>query len=399
MLKKAATWFVLTGLFVIGLPAVASASAAPAGNTVARWTVQKSPNPSGNGGFDGVDCRIGKACVAVGSFYDHAGKAQLPLAAAWNGRAWSQQPVPAPAQTSYSDLTGVACPDRTFCSAVGSDVLTSKHRITLAETWRGGRWRIARTPALKAPQYNALTSVSCVSAADCMAVGYADQQALIERWRAGRWTILRTPRPAGSKASMLYGVSCRTRTWCMAVGYYGPPPGGTFAFTEVWNGKFWSIRPAHQVGDYASQFAGVSCTSRVSCTAVGTYGDLETMNYPLAERWNGRAWTTRPVPHPKGQPDSALTAVACGTARTCTATGVYFTSTGPIYTFADYWNGRAWALQSTVNPSRTNNSLSGIACTAALACTAVGGYAGPESVALSLIERYSARRSYDLAAR
>ncbi len=66
------------------------------------------------------------------------------------------------------------------------------------------------------------------------------------------------------------------------------------------------------------------------------------------------------------------------------------TKTGRIYTFAESWNGKAWVLQPTINPSETNNSLSGVACTSDTACTAVGGYAGPESVALSLVERYSA---------
>lgn len=391
MLKATATWILLTGVGGIGVLTAAAASAAPAGHGTPVWVVQKSPNPSGNGGFDGVDCESAKACVAVGSYYHHQAKAQLPLAAAWNGRTWSQQPTPAPAQTSYGHLDGVACPDRTFCSAVGADILTSKRWVTLAEVWRGKRWEIAKTPALKAPLYNALTAISCASAADCMAVGYADQKALIERWRAGAWTLQRVPTPRGSAFSMLYGVSCPTRNWCMAVGYSGPPSGGSLAFSEVWNGRYWSIRPARQISGYASQFAGVSCRSPVSCTAAGTYGDLATMNFPLAERWNGKAWATQSVPHPKGQSDSALTSVQCGTTRTCTAVGVYFTQTGPIYTFAVYWNGRAWALQPTVNPSKTNNSLSGVACTSATACTAVGGYAGPESVALSLIERYAVR--------
>jgi hypothetical protein len=186
---------------------------------------------------------------------------------------------------------------------------------------------------------------------------------------------------------MLYGVSCVTRKWCMAAGYYAPPSGGTFAFTEIWEGKRWSVRPAKQIQGSASQLLGISCTSRVSCTAAGTYGDLASLNYPLAEHWNGKAWSIQSVPHPKGQADSSLTAVACVRRHACTAVGVYFTKTGPIYAFAESWNGKAWVLQSTVNPSKTNNSLVGVACTRARTCTAVGGYAGRESVARSLVER------------
>jgi hypothetical protein len=392
MRKSLALWFLLSGLLTISMPSLAAASTNAAGNTRASWTVQRAPNPSGNGGFNGVECTGVKACIAAGSYYDKRSNAQLPDAAVWDGRAWRLQPTPAPAGTSYGELHDVSCAKRTFCSAVGSDVLTSKRWITLAEVWRGQRWQITRTPLVKSPLYNSLRAVSCSSAGDCMAVGFADQQALIERWRAGRWTIQRAPRPSGSKDSLLYGVSCPGRAWCMAAGYYVPPAGGTLAFTEVWNGKRWSIRPAKQIQGSASQFLGVSCTSRVSCTAAGTYGDLASLNYPLAERWNGKAWTIQRVPHPEGERDSSLTAVGCSTARTCSAVGEYVTTKGPIYTFAGAWNGKAWAVQRTVNPSQTNNNLSGVACTSATACTAVGGYAGPGSVALSLIERYSVSR-------
>jgi hypothetical protein len=397
MRNRTAICFLLSGFLTISAQSVAPASAAPTGNTRAFWAVQKSPNPSGNGDFHGVECTGAKACIAVGSYYNNSADARLPLAASWNGRAWRVQPTPAPAQTDDSHLDGVSCAKRTFCSAVGTDVLKSKRWITLAEVWRGKRWQITPTPPLESLLFNSLDAVSCSSATDCMAVGSADDQALIEHWHRARWTIQRAPRPVGSTHSLLYGVSCVTRKWCMAAGFYEPPSGGTLAFTEVWTGKHWSIRPAKQIPGSASQFLGVSCTSRVSCTAAGTYGDLASLDYPLAEHWNGKVWTTQSVPHPKGQLDSTLTAVGCSTAHACTAVGEYFTKTGPIYTFAESWNGKAWVLQSTVNPSETNNSLFGVACTSATACTAVGGYAGPESVSLSLVERYSVGRCQDLS--
>jgi hypothetical protein len=392
MRRGTAICFLLSVLLTISTQSAALASAAPAGNTRAFWAVQKSPNPSGNGGFNGVDCTGARACVAVGSYFDDSAKAQVPLAASWDGRAWRVQPTPAPGGTNYSSLDGVSCVKHTFCSAVGSDVLNSDRWITLAEVWRGTRWVITPTPPLKSLRFNSLRAVSCSSSTDCMAAGSTNDQALIEHWNGVKWTIQRAPRPVGSKSSLLYGVSCVTRNWCMAAGYYGSPSDGIQAFSEVWTGKHWSIRPAKRIPGSASQFLGVSCTSQLSCTAAGVYGDLESLNYPLAEHWNGKVWTTRPIPHPKGQPDSSLTAVGCSTASACTAAGEYMTKTGRIYTFADAWNGKAWVLQPTVNPSKTNNNLSGVACTSATACTAAGGYAGPGSVALSLVERYSAGR-------
>jgi hypothetical protein len=395
MRKSTVISLILSGLLTTSALSIAPALAAPTGNFKAFWAVQISPNPSGNGGFGAVDCTGARACVAVGSYFNPSANAQLPLAASWDGTAWGVQPIAAPAETDTSDLHGVSCVKRTFCAAVGSDVLTSKRWITLAEVWRGVRWEITPTPPLTSLEFNSLNAVSCSSPADCMAVGSAGDQLLIERWQGASWTIQRAPTPAGSTSSLLYGVSCVTRKWCMAAGYYLSPSAGVLAFTEVWTGKHWSIRPAEQIPGKASQLVGVSCTSKVRCTAVGTIGDLVSVNSPLAERWNGKVWTIQSVPQPTGQPDNALTGVGCSSAHACTAVGVYFTATGPIFTFAESWNGRAWVLQSTVNPSKTSNSLLGVACTSARACTAVGLYAGPESVALSLIERYSVGRCPD----
>src|SRR5262249_52922702 len=136
MRRGTAICFLLSALLTISAQPAALASPAPAGNTGVFWTVQKSPNPSGNGGFNGVGCSDAGNCVAVGSYFDHSTKVQLPLAASWSGRAWRVQPTPAPGETSYSHLDGVSCVRPTFCSAVGTDVLTSGRWITLAEIWR-----------------------------------------------------------------------------------------------------------------------------------------------------------------------------------------------------------------------------------------------------------------------
>jgi hypothetical protein len=287
----------------------------------------------------------------------------------------------------------VSCTKRTFCMAVGTEVLTEETSVTLAEIWRGKRWVITPTPPLPLSQ-DSLDAVSCSWPADCTAVGSQDaqHQLLIERWQGARWAIQSAPTPAGSTFSTLSSVSCVSRKWCMAVGNYKAASGGIFEFAELWAGGRWSILPTKEIPDNAIEFAAVSCTSQVSCTVVGDYGTSESEHYPLAERWNGKVWTIQTVPHAEGQLNSMLTAVWCSSARACTAVGQYFTEKGPIYTFGESWNGRVWVLRPTVNPSEDNNSLFGVACTSATACTAVGGYAGPESVSRSLIERYSARR-------
>ena len=65
-----------------------------------------------------------------------------------------------------------------------------------------------------------------------------------------------------------------------------------------------------------------------------------------------------------------LTGVSCTAARGCLAVGWYYTSAaGPRRTLAERWDGRGWQVQRTAAP---DGALSGVSCTAPDACVAVG---------------------------
>jgi hypothetical protein len=97
-----------------------------------------------------------------------------------------------------------------------------------------------------------------------------------------------------------------------------------------------------------------------------------------AAAW-GSSWSV--VPSPNG----TLSGVSCTSAKACTAVG--YSDNG---TLAERWNGMSWAVQTTPNPAGGYGSvLSGVSCTAPKACTAVGHYlrtVGPE---LTLAERWN----------
>jgi hypothetical protein len=42
---------------------------------------------------------------------------------------------------------------------------------------------------------------------------------------------------------------------------------------------------------------------------------------PLAEQWNGSAWTIQSTPNPTGSNQNELYAVSCASSTTCTAVG------------------------------------------------------------------------------
>jgi hypothetical protein len=145
----------------------------------------------------------------------------------------------------------------------------------------------------------------------------------------------------------------------------------------------WSIMPTpNPRGGTDSGLGGVSCRSASACTAVGAYVNNAT-NVTLAERWNGKAWAIQPTPNPSGSTDTQLGAVSCPSASACTAVGFHLNNGGTANVMlAERWNGKAWAIQPTP-PTIIGLAVS---CPSASACTAVGG--GPTG---RLAERWNGK--------
>jgi hypothetical protein len=233
------------------------------------------------------------------------------------------------------------------------------------------------------------SGVSCTSASACTAVGDFENSlgataALVERWNGTAWTVQSTPTPSGAAASYLNGVSCTSASACTAVGQYVTGAGSTATLAERWNGTAWAIQSTpNPTGGTSSELYGVSCTSASACTAVGNY-DTSTGVVTLAERWNGTAWAVQSTPSPSGATAGFVNGVSCTTTSACTATGWYETTPGAYETLAEAWNGTAWVVQSTPNPSgATANYLLGVSCTSASACIAAGYDLNPSYTALA----------------
>jgi hypothetical protein len=67
----------------------------------------------------------------------------------------------------------------------------------------------------------------------------------------------------------------------------------------------------------------------------------------------------------------ALSGVSCSAANACTAVGDSATSSGTSVTLAERWNGTSWSVQPTPTPGGTG-SLGEVSCAAGTACMAVG---------------------------
>jgi hypothetical protein len=203
------------------------------------WTIVDSPNPSGSNSFQAVTCASPsqpEECWAVGETVTGVGRA-LTLIEEWDGAAWAI--VSSPNSGGYDDLLGVTCASQADCWAVGYYSGATNDQ-TLIEQWNGSVWAIVSSPNTSTMQDNYLNAMACASASNCWAVGYykigpGTFQTLAEQWDGNLWTIASSPNPNGAQDSELFGITCVSAAQCRAVGYYsstGPPQ----TLVETWQG-------------------------------------------------------------------------------------------------------------------------------------------------------------------
>jgi hypothetical protein len=280
-------------------------------------------------------------------------------------------------------LYGVSCPSTTYCVTVGYSENSALK--TLIESWDGTAWSIVASP--NGFRDSTLYSVSCASDTACTAVGEqvspgkTSPKTLIESWDGTAWSIV--PSPSPGIVDVLYGVSCVSATACTAVGWWDESDGGTGTLIETWDGATWSVAPSENA-NYNNELVGVSCVSASACTAVGSSSAEHGRDRPLIESWNGTAWSIQPNPVKK-KTRTTLSGVSCTAADACMAVG----DAGEEHTaLAESWNGTAWSVVHTPARAGGKTILNGVSCTAADSCTAAGKSYGPDDTVKTLIESW-----------
>ncbi len=176
------------------------------------------------------------------------------------------------------------------------------------------------------------------------------------------------------------------------------------SYTSTNGGSSWSVSSALSLpGDVATSVANsrlrgvTSDTTRLQCTAVGSYKNTSSNIVPLSytSTNGGNSWslsTTLPLPGDVATTTAiaVLNGVACdSTGLQCTAVGSYKNTSNNIVPLSNTSinGGNSWSLSTTlplpvdVSTSATANSvLSGVACDSTrLQCTAVGFYRNTSS--------------------
>ena len=344
------------------------------------WAVVPTPNPSGSTGVEifGISCPTSTACLAVGGWYS-----VFPVYKSFvlrlSGTTRTIVPAPNPAGSVGSTLYNVACSSASLCRSVGESGVDLQRRKTMVQRWNGINMAVVATPNPSGASQSALRAVSCVTAADCKAVGQtynstsAVTRTLAERWNGTNWAIPATPNPTGSTYTTLTGLACTSTTLCWAVGRTSKRP-----VIQRWNGTGWALVAIPPVtGPGETSFYGVSCPSAGVCWAVGDSGSNQGEGYTTQRnflaRWNGSGWQSVAVPLPSGATGSGLADVACVTTTDCWAIGSK-TVSGGERTVIVRWNGTAWTIVTSPNPTGSDDAmLSGISCSSATDCWAVGG--------------------------
>jgi hypothetical protein len=285
-------------------------------------------------------------------------------------------------------LSGVSCRNPSLCVAVGITGIFGQQTTHLAtEIWNGRAWHGLATPA---PAHAlGLSGVSCASSTQCMAIGSGRMAGtsypFAESWNGQAWKTL----AVAPGQDTLTGISCPAPGLCMAVGHTGPlAEQNPSPAAELWNGSTWSVLSLPAVpGGQSAELSAVSCASAVSCVAVGFTGPLYGgPNTTLAEAWDGTSWKVLATPSP-GISRNLLTGISCTSASSCIAVGSSDVNLGtPLI---EQWDGQSWSVLAAAIPAGAReSSLDGVSCSSADACMAVGSYEAASTQHRVLTERW-----------
>ena len=333
------------------------------------WAVVTTPNPAGasSSQLNGLACHAAASCMAVGSSTDASGTTTT-LGETWDGITWAIDTTANKTGSSYSELLAISCTSATSCIATGDALHSTSDVVPLVEAFNSPSWTLESVDVSAGAVDTYLAAVSCPEATACTAVGDSSETLLSEFWNGTRWKHVLTS-PLAQTSNTLAAVSCPTATACTEVGTYLESPSDSQALIDSWNGSAWTMTASTVIN---SNLAGVSCTSPGVCMAVGDRIRGSGTIVAFAESGNGAGWNELNIPNPTGATDTELSSVACSSASSCTAVG-FSDKAGTTVALAEAWDGSVWTIETVANPSRaTNTRLSGISCRTSNSCMAVG---------------------------
>ena len=106
-----------------------------------------------------------------------------------------------------------------------------------------------------------------------------------------------------------------------------------------------------------------ACVSASDCWAVGEQRSATDYSAPLAEHWDGTAWSIATTPKPFATLNATLYALACPSTTSCWATGLLSVTGGGSAPLVEHWDGAAWTISDVPLPSGEQfGGLRGVTC-------------------------------------
>jgi hypothetical protein len=248
------------------------------------------------------------------------------------------------------------------------------------------------TAALNKNGFALTTALSCPSAGNCAAGGWASSQAFVVDETNGSWDsatpIADSLDPGG--ADTVYAVSCPSAGNCLAGGYMTDGSGGDQAFVVAETNGNWGTADevpgtaTLNTGDVAAT-GSVSCSTTGNCTVAGNYSAGGTSQPFVADEVNGTWQTAVEVPGitqlENGSFNATLASLSCGSAGNCTVGGTYEHGVQPyLYQafVADEVDG-TWQDATDVPGIaalnvNNNATVESVSCASAGNCSAGGNY-------------------------
>jgi hypothetical protein len=154
-----------------------------------RWTQRGTSSPGDLASLNSVSCGSAARCMAVGSGFPVESLGQAAIAESWNGRAWT---LLAPSRKGPpASLNGVACLRAAWCMAVGS-FTRGGALFPQGQIWNSAIWQAAQGP--DAP--GTLSGMSCPARDRCLAVGSSGPDDFAALWNGIRWrSVTSVPSP------------------------------------------------------------------------------------------------------------------------------------------------------------------------------------------------------------
>jgi len=260
-------------------------------------------------------------------------------------------------------------------AAAATAAPVSAHKAAPCDAWGGAGLSYS----------GALTSVVAFSPCDVWAAGYQGQHSLLVHWNGRAWTLIRSGVVISDdpEQPVAIGGTSDRDIWLATMNSKDRP------VVEHWNGTRFSRvavpLPADAIGP---TLASISAVSRTDVWAAGWASPAGGgPSYTLVEHWNGRAWSiaasadpSRPSGQFIGSSDNLYGVSAHGGAAW--AVGTFFD--GVIdgqSTLIEQWNGHAWVWVKSPDAAR-ENQLNAVSADSPSDAWAVGFDGGLANVGL-----------------